>query len=119
VPSVSRRALSNPSSPIRKLAGYATEAKARGLHIFHLNIGQPDIPSPESFWDAVRTFQVPTVEYTPSAGIQSLREAAAASYPRYGIDVEPDQILVTNGASEATHFAFLTLFEPGDEVIVC
>lgn len=119
VPSVSHRALSTPSSPIRKLAGYAVEAKARGIEIFHLNIGQPDIPSPDSFWEAVRSLRVPTVEYTHSAGIASLREAAAASYPRYGIHVKPDQILVTNGASEATHFAFLTLFEPGDEVIVC
>jgi aspartate aminotransferase len=119
VPSVSQRARSTPSSPIRKLAGYASEAKARGVEIFHLNIGQPDVPSPDSFWKAIRTFDVPTVEYTHSAGFASLREAAVTAYKGYGIHVNADQLLVTNGASEATLFAFLTLFEPGDEVIVC
>jgi aspartate aminotransferase len=110
--------LSTPSSPIRKLAGYATEARARGIEIFQLNIGQPDVPSPDAFWNAVRSFNVPTVEYSHSAGIITLREAAVQSYRRYGIEVTTEQILTTCGASEATLFAFLTLFEPGDEVIV-
>ncbi len=118
MPSVSHRSQSAPSSPIRKLAGFAVEAKARGIEIFHLNIGQPDVPSPDSFWKAVRSFDVPTVEYSHSAGIASLREAAVQSYKGYGIDISTDQLLVTNGASEATLFAFLTLFEAGDEVIV-
>ncbi len=118
MPSVSLRALSTPSSPIRKLARYAVDAKARGVEIYHLNIGQPDVPSPDSFWDAIRAFNVPTVEYTHSAGIASLRDAAVESYKGYGISIHADELIVTNGASEATLFAFLTLFEPGDEVIV-
>jgi aspartate aminotransferase len=118
MPQVSQRALSTPSSPIRKLADYAAEARSRGIEIYHLNIGQPDVASPDAFWNAVRTTQIKTLEYSHSAGIDTLRKAAVQGYRNYGIEIDTDQLLVTSGASEGTIFAFLTLFEPGDEVIV-
>lgn len=119
MPQVSKRALATPSSPIRKLAGFATAAKERGTQVFHLNIGQPDVASPEPFWQAVKNTEIKTLEYTHSAGISELREAAVDQYAQYGLSITSDEVLVTSGASEATQFLFLTLMDPGDEAIIC
>lgn len=107
-----------PSSPIRKLVEFAVAAEGRGVHVHYLNIGQPDIASPDAFWEAVRGCGIKTLEYSHSAGIVGLRGAIADDYRKKGIPVDPADAIVTNGGSEATLFAFLTCFDPGDEVIV-
>jgi aspartate aminotransferase len=107
-----------PSSPIRKLVEYAVAAESRGIQIHYLNIGQPDIHSPEAFWEAVNQSGIKTLEYSHSAGISPLRSAVALDYGEKDIPVQPSDVIVTNGGSEATLFAFLTLFDPGDEVVV-
>lgn len=107
-----------PASPIRKLAPYADAAKARGTKVYHLNIGQPDVPSPDEFWRAVRTADLTTLAYSHSAGIAELREKAAKGYEQYGISVSPDQVLVTTAGSEALSIAMGTICDSGDEVIV-
>jgi aspartate aminotransferase len=107
-----------PSSPIRRLVDFAVAAQTEGVQVHYLNIGQPDIESPVEFWGAVEACDLKVVEYTHSAGTATLREAVAADYRRRGIEVKPEDVLVTTGGSEATLFAFLTLFDPGDEVIV-
>lgn len=115
---VSRRGESVPASPIRKLAPYADAAKANGTEIFHLNIGQPDIPSPPKFWDAVKGFQMEVLEYGPSPGLPELRKAMAENYQGLGIDVTPEEVMVTTAGSEALLFAIKAICDPGDEVIV-
>ncbi len=107
-----------PESPIRKLVPFADQAKKRGTRVFHLNIGQPDIPTPQSMIDAMHKLDVKVIEYSHSAGILSYREKMCAYYARHGIEVTPDQIIVGAGASEAILFAFQTCLNPGDEVIV-
>jgi aspartate aminotransferase len=107
-----------PNSPIRKLVAFAVEAERNGTHVHYLNIGQPDVASPDAFWEAVREVRIKTLEYGHSAGIEPLRVAAAKHYRSRGLDVEPADILVTTGGSEACLFAFLACFDPGDEVIV-
>ena len=107
-----------PESPIRKLVPYADQAKKRGVGVYHLNIGQPDIPTPQSMIDAMHHLDVKVIEYSHSAGILSYREKMCAYYARHGIHITPDQIIVGAGASEAILFAFQTCLNPGDEVIV-
>ena len=116
--SVSRRGQAMPASPIRKLAPYADAAKAKGIKVYHLNIGQPDVPSPQQFWDAIQNANLSVLEYSHSAGIAQLREKAATSYKNYGIDVTSDQVLVTTAGSEALSIAMGTICDSGDEVIV-
>ena len=118
MPSLSQRAGHMPSSPIRKLAPYADAAKARGIDVLHLNIGQPDVPSPDAFWDAIAHHGLKTLEYSPSNGIPALRNRAAHSYTERGIAVTPDQVLVTSSGSEALAFAIGCVCDEGDEVIV-
>jgi aspartate aminotransferase len=118
VPELSHRAVDMPSSPIRKLVAFAQDAERRGIHVHYLNIGQPDVASPDAFWDAVRNLEIRTLEYAHSAGTEPLRVAAAQHYRSRGLDVEPQDVLVTTGGSEACLFAFLACFDPGDEVIV-
>ncbi|MCX8112467.1 MAG: pyridoxal phosphate-dependent aminotransferase [Bacteroidia bacterium] len=119
MPAISERAQLVPPSPIRKLVPYANAAKAQGKKVLHLNIGQPDLPTPPEFWEALRTAQIKVLDYTESAGMPAFREAYARFYKEiYGIPLEPDQVLTTTGGSEALLFALLTLFSPGDEVIV-
>lgn len=115
---LSQRARRMPASPIRKLMPYADAAKARGTKVFHLNIGQPDVPSPDQFWDAIRNADLKTLEYSHSAGIAALREKAAAAYKTYGIDVTAAEVLVTTAGSEALSIAIATICDDGDEVIV-
>ena len=118
MPVISQRGIEIPSSPIRKLTPLANNAKARGIKVYHLNIGQPDLPTPESALDAVRRVDRKVLEYSPSQGFLSLRKKLAEYYSKYRIELSPDDIIVTSGGSEAVLFAFLTCLNPGDEIII-
>lgn len=107
-----------PASPIRKLVPLSNEAKARGVKVYHLNIGQPDIPTPEIALDALRNIDRKILEYSPSDGLLSLRQKLQVYYKRFNIDVDVDDIIVTTGGSEAVLFAFMATLDPGDEIIV-
>ena len=118
MPEISQRAIALPSSPIRKLVDFAIDAERRGVKVHYLNIGQPDVESPSAFWEAVSSTHIKTLAYSHSAGISSLREAIAEDYRKLGMAVQPEDVLVTTGGSEATLMTFLSCFDPGDEVIV-
>ena len=118
MPVISQRGVEIPSSPIRKLTPLANNAKARGIKVYHLNIGQPDLPTPESALDAVRRVDRKVLEYSPSQGFLSLRKKLAEYYSKYRIELSPDDIIVTSGGSEAVLFAFMTCLNPGDEIII-
>lgn len=115
---ISQRAQNMPSSPIRKLARYADAAKRNGIHVYHLNIGQPDIQTPACALEAVRGIDRSILEYSPSQGYKSLRTKLVSYYAEYGIDLSPDEIIVTAGGSEAVQFAYMACLNPGDEIIV-
>lgn len=115
---ISQRAQNMPSSPIRKLAKYADAAKRQGIHVYHLNIGQPDIQTPVNGLDVMKSIDRSILEYTPSQGIPSLRTKMVSYYAEYGIDLSPDEIIITTGGSEAVLFAFMACLDPGDEIIV-
>ncbi|MGQ9494648.1 MAG: pyridoxal phosphate-dependent aminotransferase [Thermoanaerobaculaceae bacterium] len=115
---ISRRAQAMQESPIRKLAPLAQEAKRAGTKVYHLNIGQPDLPTPPEFFQAVMGFQGKVLEYGPSDGLPVLREAMVAYFAGHGIDLSPQEILITNGGSEAISFAFDVVADHGDEIIV-
>ncbi|MCU4177619.1 pyridoxal phosphate-dependent aminotransferase [Carboxylicivirga sp. N1Y90] len=118
MPTISNRGQQMPASPIRKLVPYAEAAKSKGVKVFHLNIGQPDIKTPEVALDAIRNIDLKVVEYSHSAGIESYRRKLATMYQSNDINVDHNEILVTAGGSEAITFAFLTCLNPGDEVII-
>ena len=118
MPVISQRGIEIPSSPIRKLAPLANNAKARGIKVYHLNIGQPDLPTPESALEAVRRIDRQVLEYSPSQGFLSLRKKLAEYYSKYRIELSPDDIIVTSGGSEAVLFAFMSCLNPGDEIII-
>lgn len=107
-----------PSSPIRKLAPLANEAKARGIKVYHLNIGQPDLPTPQKALEALKNVDRKVLEYSPSQGFLSLREKLRAYYRKFRIELSVNDIIVTSGGSEAVLFAFLACLNPGDEIIV-
>ena len=107
-----------PASPIRKLVPLAEAARARGTKIYHLNIGQPDLPSPQTGLDALKKIDRTVLEYSPSDGYRSLREKLAGYYEQFQIKLSPDDIIVTTGGSEAVLFAFMSCLNPGDEIIV-
>ena len=107
-----------PESPIRKLAPLAYAAKERGVHVYHLNIGQPDLPTPKSALDAIRNIDRKILEYSPSQGYLSYRKKLVDYYKKYNIDVTSDDIIITSGGSEAVLFSFLACLNPGDEIIV-
>ena len=107
-----------PASPIRKLVPFAEGAKKRGIKVYHLNIGQPDIETPKMALDAVRHFDFKVLEYSHSAGNESYRRKLATYYKRNGIDVDYQQIIVTTGGSEAILFGFMSCLDAGDEVII-
>ena len=115
---ISTRAENMPQSPIRKLAKYSDAAKRNGIHVYHLNIGQPDILTPPCALDAVRNMDRSILDYSPSQGTQSLRTKMVGYYAEYGIDLSPDEIIITAGGSEAILFAFMACLNPGDEIIV-
>ena len=106
------------SSPIRKLAPYADAAKRQGIHVYHLNIGQPDIKTPVCGLDAMKAVDRTILEYSPSQGMLSLRAKMVSYYAEYGIDLSPDEIIITTGGSEAVQFAYMACLDPGDEIIV-
>ena len=107
-----------PASPIRKLVPFSDSAKARGLKVYHLNIGQPDLPTPQIALDAIRNVNRKVLEYSPSLGIRSYREKLVGYYAKYNINVAADDIIITTGGSEAVLFAFMACLNPGDEIIV-
>ena len=107
-----------PASPIRKLVPYAEAAKKRGIKVYHLNIGQPDIETPAMVLDAVRHFDFKVLEYSHSAGNESYRRKLVEYYHKVGIDIEYTQIIVTTGGSEAILFGFMACLDPGDEVLI-
>ena len=115
---VSQRGRAMPVSPYRKLTPYADDAKQRGVHVYHLNIGQPDIETPPAMMAAVQQADIRVLEYSPSAGTASYRQKLAAYYQRAGMNVAPEDILVTSGGSEAIFFALMSCLNPGDEIIV-
>ena len=115
---ISQRGIEMPSSPIRKLTPLANAAKARGTKVYHLNIGQPDLPTPQKALDALKNVDRSVLEYSPSQGFLSLREKLVKYYSKFNINLTPDDIIVTSGGSEAVLFAFLACLNPGDEIIV-
>lgn len=115
---ISQRGIAMPASPIRKLVPFAEAAKKKGLTVYHLNIGQPDIETPPAIMDAVRNVQMPILEYSHSAGNESYRRKLTTYYKKLGIEVDYDEIMITTGGSEAIRFAFLTCLDEGDEVLI-
>ena len=115
---ISQRGTAMPPSPIRKLVPYAEAAKKKGVKVYHLNIGQPDIETPPAILKAVKEADIKVLEYSHSAGNESYRRKLAAYYHKVGIEVTHEQILITTGGSEAIQFGFFTCFNPGDEVII-
>ena len=118
MPAISVRGTEMPASPIRKLAPLAEAAKQRGVHVYHLNIGQPDVPTPQVALDAIRNIDRKVLEYSPSQGFRSYREKLTGYYRKYNIHLTADDIIITAGGSEAVLFAFLACLNPGDEIIV-
>jgi aspartate aminotransferase len=118
MPKISAKGRLMPESPIRKLVPYAEAAKSRGVKVYHLNIGQPDIHTPEVALNAIRNFGDKVIEYSHSAGIPSYRKKLAAYYAKHNIHITADDIIVGAGASEAILFAFQTIMDPDDEVII-
>lgn len=118
MPQISIRGREMPQSPIRKLAPLATAAEARGVKVYRLNIGQPDLPTPQCALDALHNIDRKVLEYSPSQGFLSLRQRLSDYYHKFDIDLGPEDIIVTNGGSEAVLFAFLSCLNPGDEIIV-
>ncbi|MFI3289424.1 MAG: pyridoxal phosphate-dependent aminotransferase [Rikenellaceae bacterium] len=118
MPVISQRAEQMPASPIRKLGPLADAAKARGTKVYHLNIGQPDLPTPQEGIDALRNVDREVLEYSPSNGFYSLRKRLVEYYDQYQIKFTPDEIIITTGGSEAVLFAFMSCLNPGDEIIV-
>ena len=115
---ISERGQQMPPSPIRKLVPYAEAAKKKGIKVYHLNIGQPDIETPPAIMDAVRNADIKVLEYSHSAGNLSYRQKLTQYYKRVGIDITADEILITTGGSEAILFGFFSCLNPGDEVII-
>lgn len=107
-----------PESPIRKLAPLATQAKENGIHVYHLNIGQPDLPTPQAGLDVLKHIDRKVLEYSPSQGFCSYREKLTHYYEQYNIHLSADDIIITSGGSEAVLFAFMSCLNPGDEIIV-
>ncbi|MEI6455761.1 MAG: pyridoxal phosphate-dependent aminotransferase [bacterium] len=118
MPDISKRGKIVPPSPIRKLVPFSDDAKKRGIKVYHLNIGQPDIETPENAMDKIRHTDLKVIEYSHSAGILSYRKKLAEYYKRYEIDVSPEEMIVTTGGSEAILFAMFTCLDPGDEIII-
>lgn len=117
-PTISQRGQQMPASPIRKLVPYAEAAKKKGVKVYHLNIGQPDIETPKPVLDAVRHSDFKILEYSHSAGNESYRRKLVTYYQRFGVEVDHNQIIVTTGGSEAILFGFLACLDAGDEVII-
>jgi aspartate aminotransferase len=118
MPDISMRGYQMPASPIRKLAPLSDAAKAEGVKVYHLNIGQPDLPSPVTALDAIRSIDRITLEYSPSDGYLFYRKNLVEYYKKFNINLSPNEIIVTAGGSEAVLYAFMACLNPGDEIIV-
>ncbi len=118
MPQLSQRSVTMPASPIRKLVPFAVAAKKKGIKVYHLNIGQPDIQTPEQGLDALRHIDRKVLEYSPTPGIQSYRDKLVGYYAKYNINLTPDNIFITCGGSEAVMFAYMACLNPGDEIII-
>jgi aspartate aminotransferase len=118
MPKLSQKAIDMPASPIRKLVPYAETAKKQGKIVYHLNIGQPDIETPEVALNAIKNIDRKVIEYSHSAGFESYRNGLSAYYKKTGIDVNPEDIIITTGGSEALIFGFMATCDLGDEVII-
>ena len=118
MPSISFKGKTMPASPIRKLVPFSEEAKKRGIKVFHLNIGQPDIETPENVLNKIRNIDIKVLEYSHSAGIISYRKKLVDYYRKCGIEVTPEEMIVTTGGSEAILFAMNSCLDPGDEIII-
>jgi len=118
MPGISKKAQNMPASPIRKLVPFSDAAKKRGVKVYHLNIGQPDIATPDVAMNAIRNFSQNVVEYSHSAGILSYRQKLVGYYEKNNIHITPDDIIVTSGGSEAILIALSTIMDPDDELIV-
>lgn len=118
MPQISERAVEMPQSPIRKLAPLAVAAKERGVKVYHLNIGQPDLETPKEGLDVLRNIDRHILEYSPSQGFKSYREKLVGYYAKYNINLDADDIIITSGGSEAVLFSFMSCLNPGDEIIV-
>jgi aspartate aminotransferase len=118
MPKLSQKAIDMPASPIRKLVPYAETAKKQGKIVYHLNIGQPDIETPEVALNAIKNMDRKVIEYSHSAGFESYRNGLSAYYKKTGIDVNPEDIIITTGGSEALIFGFMATCDLGDEIII-
>lgn len=118
MPNLSQKAVQMPASPIRRLVPYSEAAKKRGTTVYHLNIGQPDIETPEVALNAIRNFDEKVIEYSHSAGNESYRKGLAAYYTKVGIPIAHEDVMITTGGSEALTIGFMTCCNPGDEVII-
>lgn len=118
MPKISKRGEEIPASPIRKLTPFSDAAKAKGVKVYHLNIGQPDLPTPQKALDSLKTITRTTLEYSPSQGLKSLRDKLVDYYSKFGINVTDNEIIVTSGGSEALLLTFLACLNPGDEIIM-
>ena len=118
MPKISQKGIAMPESPIRKLVPFAEKAKKAGKKVYHLNIGQPDIKTPELALDAIHNFSNEVVEYSHSAGFESYRKGLASYYQNLAIDVDYNDVMVTTGGSEALLFALNSCLDPGDEIII-
>ena len=118
MPKISQKAVDMPASPIRKLVPYADKAKKEGKKVYHLNIGQPDIETPEVALNAIKDFNQKVIEYSHSAGFESYRVGLAEYYQKTGIPVNTEDIIITTGGSEALIFGFMSTCDPGDEIII-
>jgi len=115
---ISQRGLETQESPIRKLKPYADDAIKRGIHIYHLNIGQPDIPTPQPVWDAIKSCDDEVLSYGPAQGYLELRQAIADYFSRFKISIDPDNVLITVGGSEAILFTYYAVADIGEEIII-
>ena len=118
MPQISKKAQNMPASPIRKLVPFSDAAKAKGIEVFHLNIGQPDLETPQLALEAVRNYTEKVVKYSPSQGTLSYRKKLCEYYEKVGVHVEPDEMIITTGGSEALLMSFMTIMDPDDEVII-
>ena len=118
MPQISKKGNELPQSAIRKLVPFSDEAKSRGIHVYHLNIGQPDIETPKGALKTLAETKIGVLAYSHSAGNLSYRKKLCEYYAKHDIHVTPDQIIVTTGGSEALQFAFTVCLNPGDEIII-